>query len=294
MKADKPFISRREFLKLLGYFSLTGAAALMGGLEYAARVEPGWLDITNLPLRLRRLSPAFSGFRIAQISDIHMGGWMNRERLDKVVQAALEQSPDVIAITGDFLLGRGWDEDRQDALEELSAGLKPLSDSISTLAVMGNHDYWTDPKKIRQRLRGLGIKVLSNSVHSLRRGNEFLHICGMDDVYEGRDRMDQLLSRLPDEGAAVLLCHEPDYADTSAATGRFDLQISGHSHGGQVIIPFMGPIRTPQHGRKYPLGLCQVQNMWEYTNRGVGMARLPLRFNCRPEITVYTLASEAG
>jgi uncharacterized protein len=86
-----------------------------------------------------------------------------------------------------------------------------------------------------------------------------------------------------------LLAHEPDYADISAATGRFDLQISGHSHGGQVIIPFIGPLVVPAYGEKYPLGQYQVGNMIQYTNRGVGTINPAVRFNCRPEITIFTL-----
>jgi predicted MPP superfamily phosphohydrolase len=98
-----------------------------------------------------------------------------------------------------------------------------------------------------------------------------------------------LLAGLPEHGAAILLVHEPDFADHSAASGRFDLQLSGHSHGGQVIIPFIGPPIVPYLAQKYPLGLYQVQNMLLYVNRGLGMARLKVRFNCRPEITVITL-----
>lgn len=284
-------ITRRDFLKLVTYSFVVGSVAVVGGAEYVTRIEPAWLDVVHLSLKLRRLDPAFSGFRLIQISDIHMGGWMNRERMDKVVQAILAESPDMIVITGDYLLGHGWDESRQQALDDLSVALKPLVDYSPTLTVMGNHDYWTDSKKIRHMLRAIGIFELSNSVYSLQRGNEHFHICGLDDVYEGRDRMDDLLARLPSEGAAMLLCHEPDFADASAATDRFDLQISGHTHGGQVVLPFVGPIHTPKHGHKYPLGLYQVGNMIQYTNRGVGMARIPVRFNCRPEITVYNLES---
>ena len=106
------------------------------------------------------------------------------------------------------------------------------------------------------------------------------------------DRLDEVLAQLPADGAAMLLCHEPDFADISAATGRFDLQISGHTHGGQIVLPFIGPIHTPRYGHKYSLGMYQVGDMIQYTNRGVGMARLPVRFNCRPEITVFTLEAE--
>lgn len=140
-------ISRRDFLKITAYALGFGSFAAIGGTEYVTQIEPAWLDLVRLSLKLRRLDLAFSGFRLAQISDIHMGGWMNRERLDKVVQAIIAESPDVVAITGDFLLGHGWDESRQQALGDLSVALKPLVDFSPTLTVMGNHDYWTDLKE---------------------------------------------------------------------------------------------------------------------------------------------------
>jgi predicted MPP superfamily phosphohydrolase len=97
------------------------------------------------------------------------------------------------------------------------------------------------------------------------------------------------LERLPEEGAAILLAHEPDFADLSARTGRFDLQLSGHSHGGQVKLPLFGIPYLPRFARKYPRGRYQVGKMILYTNRGLGMVHLPFRFNSRPEITLFTL-----
>ncbi|HYN87535.1 MAG TPA: hypothetical protein VER55_03345, partial [Ardenticatenaceae bacterium] len=102
---------------------------------------------------------------------------------------------------------------------------------------------------------------------------------------------DRVLAHLPPDGAAILLAHEPDFADISAATGRFDLQLSGHSHGGQVIVPFAGPLIGPRYGQNYPVGRYQVGSMIQYTNRGIGMVAPLVRFNCRPEVTVFTLES---
>jgi len=285
--AVTPF-SRRDFLKLGGYF-LTALLATSGGVGYATQIEPSWLEIVHLRLKLPRLAAEFSGLRLAQISDIHMGGWMNAERFAQVVDAVLAAAPDVIALTGDYLIGYGWDETHQQALEALEPMLKTLADATLTLAVMGNHDHWSDVQKIRAMLSRAGVVELPNSVFTLQQGAARLHIGGVDDVYEGQDRLANVLQRLPADGAAILLCHEPDFADTAAASARFDLQISGHSHGGQVVIPFLGPLHTPKFAEKYPLGLYQVGEMLQYTNRGVGMARLPVRFNCRPEVTIFTL-----
>ena len=102
-------------------------------------------------------------------------------------------------------------------------------------------------------------------------------------------RLNDVIEELKDESAAILLAHEPDFADLSSKTGRFDLQLSGHSHGGQVVVPFYGPLVLPYLGQKYPSGLYQVGEMLQYTNRGVGMIEPAVRFNCPPEITVFHL-----
>jgi predicted MPP superfamily phosphohydrolase len=145
--------------------------------------------------------------------------------------------------------------------------------------------------QIRKILRDLNIQELNNRLVSLSRGKARLHIAGLDDIWNGVPRMREVLSALPEAGAAVLLAHEPDYADFSVKTGRFDLQLSGHSHGGQVVLPLVGPPLLPEWGRKYPAGLYQVGNMFQYTNRGLGMTNPYMRLNCRPEITFFQFQS---
>jgi hypothetical protein len=107
----------------------------------------------------------------------------------------------------------------------------------------------------------------------------------------GNDRLDRVLSKLPPDGCAILLAHEPDFADYSAATGRFDLQISGHSHGGQIVFPVIGAIFLPNFAKKYTSGRYNVNGMAQYTNRGLGTAEIQVRLNCPPEITIFTLSS---
>jgi predicted MPP superfamily phosphohydrolase len=138
-------------------------------------------------------------------------------------------------------------------------------------------------------LKSSGIADLTNSVFTITRGNDKLHLCGVDDIWEGDIRLDDVVDKIPDDSAAILLVHEPDFADVSAKIRRFDLQVSGHSHGGQVVVPFLGPPILPYLGQKYPSGLYQVGNMLQYTNRGVGMIDPPVRFNCPPEVTLFIL-----
>jgi uncharacterized protein len=285
---NNPKISRRSFLKIMGL--MAGEVFLMGtgGLVYARELEPSWVEITQQKLKLPRLGKAFDGFRIVQVSDIHMGGWMNEARFSSVMKLALNQGADLLALTGDFVNYHRDPKVVAGAIENLSEVFNTLG-NIARVGVLGNHDHHTAPDQIRTLMEKHQIIDLTYNVHTLERGGEQLHIAGVDDMLYGLPDLNKVVTSLPQEGSAILLSHEPDFADESAKTGRFDLQISGHSHGGQVVFPFAGPPYLPRGGQKYYAGLYQVGAMLQYTNRGVGMVAPYVRFNCRPEITVFTL-----
>lgn len=261
---------------------------LIAGEKWATAVEPHWDEIERLEMPLPHLDKAFDGYRIAQLSDIHLGDGMNRARLEGVVAKTNALGADLIVITGDFVSGDGprWAKDLTGALRDLHA-----PDGV--LAVLGNHDIWADARVIRRALRDAGIRELPNEVHILRRGHAKTFIVGADDPWCGKARVAPIAKALPKEGAAILLAHEPDFADVFCRLGRFDLQLSGHSHGGQVCAPFLGPIHLPRYGQKYPRGQYQVGDMILYANRGVGASGIPVRFNCRPEISLFTLRTKA-
>lgn len=285
----KSQLTRRDFLKLLPVLGLG-----VFSIGYVARLEPAWVEVTQVALRLPRLPRAISGLRLAQVSDIHLGGWMNLERLDQVLQLVSDQAPDLVALTGDFVLDPLREPTLNLNLEAYAASLKRLTARFPTLAVLGNHDYWLDVQAVLQMLEQAGVRTLLNTVQAVRVGSETLWFGGVDDISEGEDDLERVLAALPAEGCAILLAHEPDFAEQSAATGRFDLQISGHSHGGQVNLPWLGPPVLPHLAHKYPAGLYRVGQMYQYTNRGVGMTPPYVRFNCRPEITIFTLESGAA
>jgi uncharacterized protein len=285
----KTKLSRRDFLRILKTAFLSLLSFGLGPLIYSIFGEPAWLDVEQVEIVLPRLPKSFSGLRILQISDIHIGGWMNRERLSDVIELAKRQKPDLVLMTGDYVIGRSWTENLDDAARDFIAEMSKLTADYLVIGVLGNHDHWTDSEKARKMLSGCGVVELNNDVYSLRRGEDWLHIAGVDDVRELKARLEDVYKLLPETGGAILLAHEPDFADKSSGKGRFDLQLSGHSHGGQVVVPFYGPIVLPYLARKYPSGLYKVGEMWQYTNRGVGMTEPAVRFNCRPEITVLTL-----
>ena len=271
---------------------LLGAALgvlLLGGLVYVRKVEPEDVEVVPVSLVLPRLDAAFEGYRIAQISDIHADGWMTPGRVLSLVNLVNAEAPDLVAITGDFATYSRFRSLIRHA-SRLVAPLRRLQATDGVVAVLGNHDHKTDVRTVRRVLAASGVIELHNAVLTLRRGGESLYLCGVDDLKEGTPRLDRALEGLSEEGAAVLLAHEPDFADESAATGRFDLQLSGHSHGGQVGVPLLRYPFLPKLSRQYPTGLYRVGDMFLYTNRGLG-AHPRFRFNCRPEITVFTLRS---
>lgn len=291
MKRD---LSRRDFLKLVKLASLQVVAWAVGANLVANLFDADRLDVQKLRLTLPRLPDAFSGLRLAQISDIHIGGWTTADKLARVVDAVLAHQPDVVAITGDFAFAAaGGFSTAPDELDAMSGLLQRLAAACPTLAVMGNHDIRYGRAKVLSALNSAGLIDLNNKVHKLTRNGAALYLSGVDDIIYKRNRLDQTLAALPENGCAILLAHEPDFADTSAATRRFDLQISGHSHGGQINLPFVGPPVLPRLGRNYPMGLYRVGDMFQYTNRGIGMTPPFVRFNCPPELTLFTLHSPA-
>jgi predicted MPP superfamily phosphohydrolase len=266
------------------------AAALLGGLLYYAReVETRWVEVKRVTLTLPRLAPEFDGYRLVQIGDFHLDDWTRPERLNRVVEKVNEQRPDLVAITGDFASYSAKELDTR----RLTEALRLLSARDGCVAVLGNHDYLTGVELVRRCIREGGVEELTNDVRTLKRGKAELHVAGIDDVMEGKSRLDLVLGKLPEAGAAILLAHEPDFADVSAATGGFDLQLSGHSHGGQVRVPFFRRLILPPFSQRYTRGLHEVGDMIQYTNRGLGFVHARLRLLCRPEITVFTLRSPA-
>jgi uncharacterized protein len=278
-------MNRRRPLHAVRSAFLTALAVVLG-LFYASQVEPNWIEVRAVEIPLPHLAPEFSDYRVVQLSDIHADRWMTATRLAKIVERVNQLQPDLVLLTGDFVTRSA------ETFAPNLAVLHQLHPKDQVLGVMGNHDVWSNSALIQATLETAGVRVLNNQVATLRRRSAQLHIAGVDDVWAQRDRLEQVLAALPSTGAAILLAHEPDFADRSAATGRFDLELSGHSHGGQVKLPLIKRFLPPLAYR-YPIGQYTVGSMIQYTNRGLGMTGLHLRFNCRPEITVFALKTVA-
>ena len=210
-----------------------GAGVLgLGGVGYARAVEPGWVSVERVEISLAGLTRAFDGYRVVQVSDVHADGWMTPERLWDVVRLVNGARPDLVVFTGDLVTSDDFsDVVASEVAPPLVGPLRGLGSRDGAVGVLGNHDHWADAELVRRVLADGGFKEIGNGHFSVRRAGAALHFAGVDDVMEGKDRLGAVLDGLPREGAAVLLAHEPDFADRSAESGRFGLQLSGHSHG---------------------------------------------------------------
>jgi uncharacterized protein len=281
-------LTRRQFLASSA-LGAAGLAAIGAGALYHDTTA---LKITRLQLPLRRLPSRFNGLRIVQLSDFHYDRYVDVRVITSAVRAANQLQPDLVVLTGDFVtqgpFSGQYDPPSARDAEPCSQILSRLRSRLGIFAVLGNHDYYTDPNVVAEILRSRGFRVLRNQSFAVEENGARLWIAGVNDVVAGADDLELALRKIPASEAVVLLAHEPDFADW-VPPGRVDLQLSGHSHGGQIVLPVIGPPYLPPLARKYPWGLRRLGPLTLYTNRGVGTITLPVRFNCPPEITLFTL-----
>lgn len=270
---------------LLALLGIGSAAAAGLTFFYASQIEPRWLDYRTHRIRLPGLSPAFDAYRIVQLSDLHLaeGKLLTPDRLEDIVRRVNREHPDLILITGDFV--SDFDETSREGIARL--GLLQARDGV--FAILGNHDYWCDPAGVAEAVQETGIRLLLNEHVVIRRKDDCLVVGGLDDIWEGDYDLDRALLSIPKRAPVILMVHESNYADVVARDGRVALQLSGHSHGGQVRIPGIGPLALPDQAWRYPMGMYRVGDMLLYVSRGVGLAEIPFRLSCRPEITTFVL-----
>ncbi len=278
-------MNRREFLRLACGGVAVASTACVAGPSWALLVEPVWLKGEHIRIPLKALPSPLGGLRIAFLSDLHHGPQVDLPHIRRAVRMAREAAPHLVLLGGDFVTGSAA---YADACAQELASLQAL---LGVYACLGNHDYWTDPEAVTGALSRVGVRVLRNEGVKVTEG---LWVAGVDDVWEGQPSLEMALEGAPSSAVTVLLAHEPDYADEVAADGRVMVMLSGHTHGGQVRLPILGPPVLPYLGRRYPAGLYALGDMTLYVSRGVGLISPPVRFNCRPEVTLLTLERAVG
>lgn len=275
---------RSRGLIKVGLMAVASGMLAVTGL-FAYRNEVNTLVVKRVDIPIKNLNPDLEGFTIAQLSDIHLQPYTQVSLVERAIAEINALAPDLVVYTGDYVWH--WAE----SAYELAPVLAKANSRLGVYAVMGNHDYWTGIKIIDQAFANAHIPVLYNQGIAFQVGDSQLYLAGMDDGWSGKPDLDAALNAAPQDAVVVLLYHEPDLADVVAPTGRVDLQLSGHTHGGQVRFPGKGAMILPYLGHKYSYGLYNVQGMWVYTNGGLGTISIPYRFNCPPEITLLTLIS---
>jgi predicted MPP superfamily phosphohydrolase len=284
--AGKPAMTRRQFLRRSALI-VAGAASIDTIL-----VEPNWLAFKTQEVPIRDLPQSFDGYRIALLSDFHIPHCITREFVAKACDMALGFHPDLIAVPGDFV--HSWDflNGRQHRLPSLQGYFDTLAAPDGVFGVLGNHDHWLDADGVRRQLEGdTPIKLIDGRHRSIERGGNVIALAGLDDLWQTNLDCAAPLRGIPPNVPRILLQHNPDLAEEMPEGCRVDLQLSGHTHGGHIRIPFGPALIIPsRYGNKFREGLVQGRRHRVYITRGVGTATpFRARLWCRPEVTGIVL-----
>lgn len=276
-------VDRRLFLARAGAVAAGLAAGGLVGAGAARALGPP--DLSRVPVRLRRLDAAFDGFRIAVVSDIHLGPLSGRAHTERIVRMINESEPDLVAVVGDLVDG---------TVAEFGYAAEPLRDLVSregTFFVTGNHEYFVeDTAEWLRELDRLGLHTLRNENTAIRRGSAAFHLAGVNDIvgesHSDPPDFDRALMGVDPARPTILLAHQPVQVREAASRG-VDLQLSGHTHGGQMW-PFHYLVELAQPSLA---GLSSVQGTQLYVTRGAGFWGPPVRIGAPPDITVLSLQS---
>ena len=278
-------MSRRKFLRAAVSAPLLTVSAASA---YARLIEPYNYRISQIDVFIHGLPSDFEGFRIAHLTDIHHSRILGIDEVRRAVRLTQQTKPDLIALTGDYTTSyRRYVEPCAEALGELSA-------PHGVWAVLGNHDHYTDPELTRWALERRQINVLNNSNTLLRHGPDKLQLVGVDDWSWAGTDWPKAFRGFDPKKPSVLLSHQPVVFDF-AETKDISLILSGHTHGGQIDLPLLGPpARFATKDLKYAHGMFRRGNTQLYVSAGTGMIGLPVRFGVRPEIAVLTLRRQVN
>ncbi|HZZ16455.1 MAG TPA: metallophosphoesterase [Candidatus Sulfotelmatobacter sp.] len=270
------------------------AAGLVAVVGDSILLEPNRPHIVRRDFFLPRWPERMDGFTIALLSDFHYDPYFSAHPLHAAIPMVNNLRPDLIALTGDFVSAPHTGDVKRGALaaEPCARLLRQMSAPHGLWAVMGNHDVSSDREHVTRALEAQNIRVLANQSEAIERNGVRMWLAGVNDVLSDNADLTKTLSPIPSGEAVILLAHEPDYADF-ASRFPIDLQLSGHSHGGQIRFPLLPPLYLPPLARKYVLGEYKINSLPLYTNAGLGTVEVPVRFNCPPEITLLTLHPSA-
>ena len=277
-------LTRRAFLGL-------GGAAAAGLALYAGEVGRHRLVIERRTIHLQGLAEAFAGLRIAQISDIHFMEYTEPFFVRHVVSEVNRLRPDIVLLTGDYITMAPIEKSRAAAYAPIVADILGGLSCPHRYGVLGNHDWMVDGKAVIDAMASVGIPIFHNENVPFERDGARFWIAGLMDALSWEADVNKAMPAHAhkDKEPIILMAHEPDILPAVARLNTVDLMLSGHTHGGQVRLPFLPPLLLPPLGKRYVEGHFQLGRTQLYVNRGIGSVGLPFRFNCPPEITEITL-----
>jgi uncharacterized protein len=281
-------LTRRKFLLGLGG-SATAAVASTGYVRWA---EPHWLEVTTTHVPIGAPAKSSPAIRVLHLSDFHASPVVSYDFIAESIETGINLRPDLIAITGDFFT------DQLEGAEWYAKILAQLPQSAPTFACLGNHDGgawsrraggYTTTREVRALLRAAGITCLHNESHALEIRGRAVQLIGLGDLWSGECQPDLAFAKVPTRAGElrVVLNHNPD-AKSLLRPFDWDLLLAGHTHGGQLRLPFFGTPFAPVVDKRFVEGLHRWEGRWLHVTRGVGNLH-GVRFNCRPQVNLLTL-----
>lgn len=277
-------ITRRQFLKRAFSFGSLGLLA-----SYPLFIER-YIVLTNVyRIAVPNLPKAFSGLRVVQLSDLHYGFLVPLGLIRHVIDRSNKLRPDLIVCTGDYV----HEKNSTSQIDQVWPVLSQLTAPLGVYSVLGNHDHWADTDRSDYWMKKTG-QDLRHKLVRIERGGQHVWLAGAGDFWEDHRSLDGLLDNVPDRDCRIVLAHNPDSADTEYS-GHVDLMLSGHTHGGQINIPFVGAPVLPVRNKEYSNGLKRSRRGYKvFISKGIGWAIYPVRFNCLPEIAVLELVPDTA
>lgn len=272
-------MKRRQFLKI-GALS-TGAGALLS--SYPFFIERYIVQVNTYKIPVPDLPKVFDNFRILHLTDLHLGPLVQDYFIDDVIQKSNALPKEMIVCTGDYVNKR----DSSGYIDQVWPLIAKLKARYGVFNVLGNHDHWADFDRSLYWLNQTGQNI-RHQAKAIEKDGQRIWIAGAGDLWEDKIGIDQALQNVPDNECRIVLAHNPDTAD-EAFQQRVDLMICGHTHGGQVKIPFIGAPILPVENKKYSSGFIRSEKTNLFISRGIGWAIIPVRFNCYPEIAILQL-----
>jgi predicted MPP superfamily phosphohydrolase len=272
--------------------SLATIPVLLGSLAFwGFFIEPNRLVVHQQTIQVANWPKELSGLQVAVISDIHAGGpFIDDKKLRLIVERTNQLHPELIVVLGDYMSGNSWHSHRVEP-EVFAPVLKNFSAPLGVYSVLGNHDWWYNGQKVRRALEENGIKVLDNEVAEVKgRGTSFW-LAGLADLWTRPQHIQETIDKVPRGKPVIALTHNPDIFPRTPQS--VPLLLAGHTHGGQVNLPFIGrPIEPSDFGQRYAAGHVFENSHHLFVTTGIGTSILPVRFRVTPEIVLLTLKSE--